>query len=86
MIKKQLVIKNETGIHARPAALLVQVCNKYKSEVELVTGSKKVNAKSIIGIMSLGMTKGTEFHVVAEGPDESNAVTEIANFFDNLVD
>lgn len=77
--EKDVVVKLNTGLHARPAALFVQEANKYASEVFVHKGEKKVNAKSIMGIMSLAISTDTEIKISAEGPDAQEAV-------DTLVD
>lgn len=73
MIKKQFVITSEVGLHARPATLLVQEASRYSSEVELAYDNKKVNVKSIMGVMSLGIPQGGKFDLIIEGNDEIEA-------------
>jgi len=77
MIKVEFEIKNRLGLHARPAATFVQACNKYKSEVNLIFNNRAVNAKSIIGILALGVAYGDKIEVEADGPDEEAAMEEI---------
>jgi len=74
MVEKKVVVELETGLHARPAALFVQEANKFTSDIFVVKGSKKVNAKSIMGIMSLAVSRGAEITIQAEGPDAEQAV------------
>lgn len=74
MVEKKVLIKNKTGIHARPSSMIVQEANKYSSEVAIVKDGNEVNAKSIMGIMSLGITKSTEITIKAEGTDAQDAV------------
>lgn len=74
MVEKKVVVSLETGLHARPAALFVQEANKFASEIFVIKGTKKVNAKSIMGIMSLAVSRGTEIIIQAEGPDAEEAV------------
>lgn len=74
MEQRNIVVKLDTGLHARPAARFVQEANKYNSEIYIVKGNKQVNAKSIMGVMSLAVSKGTEITITAEGPDEQLAV------------
>src|SRR5690606_38389535 len=69
-----VVVKLKTGLHARPAALFVQEANKFSSEVFVEKDEKKVNAKSIMGIMSLAISSGTEVNIIAEGADAEQAV------------
>ncbi len=80
MIKKSVKIKLSGGLEARPIAVLVQVASQYESKVYLETGDKKVNAKSIMGMMSLGLNNGEEVTVVCDGTDEGVAVEEIDKF------
>ena len=77
MVEKQFTITDKAGIHARPAAILVNLANKFDSEVNIVHREKKVNLKSILGLMSLGIAYGTEFKVNIEGEDEKEALHEL---------
>ena len=78
MTKHPVVVRLKTGLHARPAALFVQEANKYSSEI-FVEKMIKVNAKSIMGIMSLAISSGTEVYISAEGADAEQAVTSLVN-------
>ena len=80
MIQKEVQIKLETGLEARPVAMLVQVASQFESSVYINSGEKKVNAKSIMGMMSLGLDSCEKVTVIAEGSDEEKAVAEIENF------
>ena len=80
MIKKETIIRLENGLEARPIALLVQVASQYDSSVYLETGDKRVNAKSIMGMMSLGLDLGEKVNVVVDGVDENDALTGIENY------
>ncbi|MBO5474324.1 MAG: HPr family phosphocarrier protein [Lachnospiraceae bacterium] len=80
MIQKSIQIKLESGLEARPVAMLVQVASQFESTVYINSGDRKVNAKSIMGMMSLGLDNGEEVTVTAEGSDEEAAVTEIEKF------
>lgn len=80
MITKSMQIKLESGLEARPVAMLVQLASKYESSIYLETGSKKVNAKSIMGMMSLGLDEGESVTVIADGADEVQAVEELEKF------
>ena len=77
MVEKQFTIIDEAGIHARPAAMLVSVANKFASDIKLVHNEKHVNLKSILGVMSLGIGLGAEFNISAEGTDEQDALNEL---------
>lgn len=79
MTRQPVVVKLKTGLHARPAALFVQEANKFSSEVFVEKDGKKVNAKSIMGIMSLAISTNTEIHISAEGSDEEQAVNALVN-------
>lgn len=80
MIQKSIQIKLETGLEARPVAMLVQVASQFESTVYINADDRKVNAKSIMGMMSLGLASGEQVTVVAEGSDEGSAVDEIEKF------
>ncbi len=80
MIEKQIKIKFNDGLDTRPAALFVQVASKFNSEVYVHMKDKKVNAKSIMGMMSLGVIDGESIIVTTSGEDEGQAMKEILNF------
>jgi len=80
MIKKSVTINLENGLEARPIALLVQKASQHESSVYIESGDKRVNAKSIMGMMSLGLNSGEVLTVVADGSDENDAVTDIEKF------
>ena len=82
MLSKELTIKNEEGLQSRPAALLVQVAGKFMSNIWIEQGSKRVNAKSIMGVLSLRLSKGDSFYIVANGDDEQKAVDAIVRLVD----
>lgn len=74
MISEMITITNDTGLHARPASVFVSTAAKFKSELMLQKGDKQINAKSIMGVLSLGITKGTEIMISAQGSDEEEAL------------
>lgn len=80
MTKKTVEIKLQNGLEARPVAMLVQVASKYDSTVYLESADRKVNAKSIMGMMSLGLNSGENVTVMAEGTDEEAAVADIEKY------
>ena len=80
MIQKSVQIKLEGGLEARPVAMLVQVASQYDSQVYIESENKKVNAKSIMGMMGLGLNQGESVTVIADGTDEADAVAGIENF------
>ncbi|MCM2533570.1 phosphocarrier protein HPr [Neobacillus pocheonensis] len=77
MAEKQFKVIAETGIHARPATLLVQTASKFDSEVNLEYKGKKVNLKSIMGVMSLGVGQGADISITAEGSDAEEALRSL---------
>ena len=74
-----VAIKNKSGLHARPAALFVQIANKYDADIAVHKGKQKVNGKSIMGIMMLAAEKGSKITIVAIGEDATSAVKELEN-------
>jgi catabolite repression HPr-like protein len=80
MVSQNVVVKLKTGLQARPAALFVQEANRFSSEVYVEKDEKKVNAKSIMGIMSLAISTGKEIVISADGPDEEQAVSTLILF------
>ncbi|KAB7669377.1 phosphocarrier protein HPr [Bacillus sp. B1-b2] len=74
MSEKTFTVIDETGIHARPATLLVSAASKFKSDMQIAFQGKSVNLKSIMGVMSLGVPKGGEITITATGEDEVEAV------------
>lgn len=78
MIQKRVQVKLKTGLQARPAAFFVQEANRFASEIFVEKDNKKVNAKSIMGVMSLAVGSGTEIVISAEGPDAAEAVSNLA--------
>lgn len=81
MIKTSVVVKTEEGLDGTPIALLVQKASQYASKVYIQTGGKKINAKSIMGMMSLSLAGGEQITVVADGEDEKKAAEDIRSFF-----
>ena len=80
MIRKPITIQLKNGLEARPVAMLVQVASQYDSAIYIETEDKKVNAKSIMGMMSLVLTEGSKVTVIAEGQDEDKALTAMEKF------
>lgn len=77
MITKAFTIKNEIGLHARPAALFVQTTNKFLSDIMIKKQDKTINAKSIMGVMAMGISKGETIEIIIDGADEENAIQAI---------
>lgn len=84
MIKKEVIVKNSTGLHARPATLLVKKASSFKSDIFLEYNDKKANVKSLIGVLSLGVTKHSKVTVIVSGDDEAFAAEEIVKLIDSL--
>ncbi len=78
MINKDVTVLNQVGLHARPATFFIQKANEFKSGIWIVKDERKVNAKSLLGVLSLGITRGSEITIVADGADEEDAVEELA--------
>lgn len=83
MTEKRITIKNRAGIHARPAAMLVQTASRFASKVYLEKDGERVNGKSIMGIITLGATYNTPIRIIAEGADEQEAVDALVRLFEN---
>lgn len=83
MVEKQVEVKRKSGLQARPAALFVQEANRFSSDVFLEKDGKKVNAKSIMGLMSLAAGTGSIVTLSANGHDENEAILELTKFIEN---
>lgn len=81
MIKKDITITNELGIHARPAGMIANTSSRFACDIKLVKEGMEVNAKSIMGIMTLAAGRGSVIEVTAKGKDEAEAVAAIADLF-----
>ena len=86
LIKKEFIIKNKQGLHARPAALFVQVANKFDARITVRRDEEEVNGKSIMGILMLGAEKGSLIIVEAEGADAQEALVELESIINNEED
>ncbi len=86
MISKNLTVSNKLGLHARAAAKLVALASNFASEISLQKDSRKINGKSIMGVMMLAASQHTMVKVIINGEDELQAMTEIENLFNNLFD
>lgn len=80
MVEKKVTVQLKSGLQARPAALFVQEANRFTSDVFVEKEGKKVNAKSIMGIMSLAVGSGSELVLAVDGPDENAAIEALADF------
>ena len=74
MFMKETVVNNQVGLHARPATFFIQKANEFKSSVWVEKEERRVNAKSLLGVLSLGIVKGTSITLIADGPDEEAAI------------
>jgi phosphocarrier protein HPr len=83
MTEQMVTIKNRAGIHARPAALLVQTASKFKSKIFMEKENDKINGKSIMGIITLGASYNTSLKISAEGEDEADAVAALVGLFES---
>jgi len=84
LVTKEVLVKNATGLHARPATLLVKKASSFKSDVSIEFNGRKANVKSLIGVLSLGVTKNSTVNVIASGDDENLAVEEIVKLIESL--
>ncbi|MBW4829574.1 MAG: HPr family phosphocarrier protein [Clostridiaceae bacterium] len=85
MESKKVVVRNEVGLHARPASLFVQTANKYLSRIYIELDGKRVNGKSIMGVMSLGVFQGEEITIIAQGEDEVEAIEDLVDLIENRI-
>jgi phosphocarrier protein HPr len=83
LIKKEIIVKNKQGLHARPAALFVQVANKFDSRISVRRDDEEVNGKSIMGILMLGAEKGSLIVLEADGSDAEQALVELEKLINN---
>lgn len=82
MISQNVTIQNSVGLHARPATFFVQKANSFKCSIWVEKDDCRVNAKSLLGILSLGITRGTKITLIADGEDEAAAVAGLAELID----
>ena len=74
MVQKDITVQNQVGLHARPATFFIQKANEFKSSIWVEKEERRANAKSLLGVLSLGITGGTDIKILADGQDESEAV------------
>ena len=84
MYTREITVKNEVGLHARPATYFIQKANEFKSGIWVEKEERRVNAKSLLGEQSLGITKDTTVTLIAGGSDEKEAVDALAELIENL--
>ncbi len=78
MCTKEVVIDNQVGLHARPATFFIQKANEFKSSIWVEKEERRVNAKSLLGVLSLGIVKGTAVKLIADGADEEEAIATLS--------
>lgn len=86
MLNKEIVVKNKTGLHARPASEFVKEASKFKSAISIEFNGKTVNAKSIIHVLSAGISAGSSIILSADGEDERQAVERLSDVIDSFVE
>ena len=83
VISKEVTINNQVGLHARPATFFIQKANEFKSSIWIERDERRVNAKSLLGVLSLGIVKGTTVNIVADGVDENEAIATLSELIDS---
>lgn len=82
MVSREVTIKNNVGLHARPATFFIQKANSFKSAIWVEREDRRINAKSLLGVLSLGIVKGMNITIIADGVDENEAVEGLAVLID----
>ena len=83
MYTQEITVKNEVGLHVRPAAYFIQKANEFKSSIWVEKEERRVNAKSLLGVLSLGIVKGTTITLIADGVDEKEAVDALTSLIES---
>ena len=83
MYVKEVVLQNQIGLHARPATFFIQKANEFKSLILIEKDERRVNAKSLLGVLSLGIEGGTKIKILADGPDEEAAVNNLVELIES---
>lgn len=83
MVEKKIIVKNKLGVHARPAAMLVKTATSFRSDIHLAREGQVINGKSIMGVMMLAASLGSEVTISAKGEDEEKAVAALAKLFED---
>ncbi len=83
MVIREVTINNQVGLHARPATFFIQKANEFKCSVWIEKDERRVNAKSLLGVLSLGIVKGTTVNIIADGSDEEEAVDMLSELIDS---
>ncbi len=85
MYTREITVKNEVGLHARPATYFIQKANEFKSGIWVEKEERRVNAKSLLGVLSLGIVQGTAIMLIADGVDEKEAVDALVDLIENQI-
>lgn len=83
MVSKTVLINNQVGLHARPATFFIQKANEFKCSIWIEKEERRVNAKSLLGVLSLGIVKGTEIDIIADGEDANEAIQVLADLINS---
>ena len=83
MYVKDVLVQNQVGLHARPATFFIQKANEFKSSIWVEKEDRRVNAKSLLGVLSLGIVGGTNIRIIADGADEVDAVDSLVNLVES---
>ena len=83
MINQKVTVTNSVGLHARPATCFIQKANDFKCSLWIEREERRVNAKSLLGVLSLGVTKDNEINIIADGPDENEAIKALCDMINN---
>lgn len=83
MISSEVTVQNSVGLHARPATFFIQRANEFKSSIWVEKDERRVNAKSLLGVLSLGIVKGTKINIVADGSDQEEAVSTLVTLIES---
>ncbi len=83
MCSKVVLINNQVGLRARPATFFIQKANEFKCSIQVERDERRVNAKSLLGVLSLGIVKGTEINIIADGSDEKEAIEALCELVDS---
>jgi len=83
MVSSKVAVQNSVGLHARPATFFIQRANEFKSSIWVEKDERRVNAKSLLGVLSLGIVKGTSISIIADGSDEEEAVKTLVELIES---
>lgn len=83
MLSREVIVINNVGLHARPATFFIQKANSYKSSIWIEKDDRRVNAKSLLGVLSMGIVKGTAITIIADGEDEAEAIEGLYSLIAN---